>query len=136
MWISLWFPPPQIPFPSTPLPALRLTPGGFSELNSEPSHPNPGPSVSGSIFPHGEAQKWPKDEAGKEAGVGVREWGERPQTNSTQGKLANRSRVPRRNTCSLPLLAFSSKMATVGSFPWRLKAHLPLLYPAPTVLHD
>lgn len=58
------------------------------------------------------------------------------QCNAAQGKLASMSWVPRRNRCRLSLLVLSRKMATLVSFLCHLKAHLPLLYPAPNMLHD
>lgn len=55
---------------------------------------------------------------------------------AAQGKLASMSWVPRRHRCRLSLLVLGRKMATLVSFLCHLKAHLPLLYPAPNMLHD
>lgn len=132
IWTSL--PPPHpcdpnsyISFPSKPLPTLRAIPRRFSELDSKSRHPSPRPNFSGKHF-----SLWRIPDIALRLGWERRGGVGSLQTNITHGKLANRSRVPRRNRYSLLLLALSSKMASLASkFPLVPKSPPPTSLPRP-----
>lgn len=137
IWTSLPLPHPcdpnsYISFPSKPLPTLRAIPRRFSELDSKSRHPSPRPNFSGKPF-----SLWRIPDIALRLGWERRGAWEACKLISPTENLPIGVGSPG----EIGTLFFSWRSAVKWrawprNFLWCLKAHLPLLYPAPTVLHD